>query len=225
MVTRLSESDHARVSSAIAAAEGTSAGEILAVVTDTSDRYHDVALHWSLLVLIAVLAWAAAWPASLEYWWDRLVGGWHTQPSLRQLLTFLMILAVAKFTAVLLILRYMPLRLWLTPGNTKTRRVRRRALTVFKAAAERRTAGRTGILIYLSMGEHRAEIIGDEAITSVTTAETWGEAMTALLGHVREGRVADGMVAAIERIGVVLSEHFPRSGEDKNEIPDKLIEL
>jgi len=67
--------------------------------------------------------------------------------------------------------------------------------------------------------------IGDEAIASVTTHETWGEAMSDLLAHVRKGRVADGMVAAIEDIGVVLSEHFPRSAEDKNEIPDKLIEL
>jgi putative membrane protein len=182
-------------------------------------------LHWSVLVLIAVLAWAAAWPAALEWWRDLLLGGWQTEPSLRELLTFLMIVAVAKFTAVLLILKYLPLRLALTPGATKTRRVRRRALTVFKAAAERRTAGRTGILIYLSMGERRAEIIGDEAITSVTTPETWGEAMTDLLTDVREGRVADGMVAAIEQIGTVLSEHFPRSAEDKNEIPDKLIEL
>jgi putative membrane protein len=96
---------------------------------------------------------------------------------------------------------------------------------VFKAAAERRTAGRTGILIYLSMGEHRAEIIGDAAITSVTTPETWGEAMADLIAHVKQGRIADGMIAAIEDIGVVLSEHFPRSAEDKNEIPDKLIEL
>ena len=222
---RMNDADHERVSAAIAAAEGTTAGEIVVVVTGMSDPYHDVALHWSVLVLIAVLAWAAAWPSALHWWWDRLVGGWGTEPSLRQLLTFLMVLAVAKFTAVLLILKYMPLRLALTPGATKTRRVRRRALTVFKAAAERRTAGRTGILIYLSMGERRAEIIGDAAITSVTTPETWGEAMHVLLADVREGRLADGMVAAIEKIGVVLAEHFPRSAEDKNEIPDKLIEL
>ena len=224
-MTKMVAEDHAKVSAAIAAAEGSTAGEIVAVVTETSDSYHDVALHWSVLVLIAVLAWAAAWPAALEYWWDLLVGGWHTEPSLRQLLTFLMILAVAKFTAVLLILKYKPLRMFLTPGATKTRRVRRRALTVFRAAAERRTAGRTGILIYLSMGEHRAEIIGDEAITSVTTPETFGEAMADLLSHVREGRIADGMVAAIQDIGEVLTEHFPRAPEDENEIPDKLIEL
>ena len=221
----LTEADRERVSAAITAAEGTTAGEIVVGVTETSDAYHDVGLHWAVLVLIAVLAWAAAWPSALQWWWDKLLGGWGAEPSLRQLLTFLMILAVLKFTAVLLILKYRPLRLALTPGQTKTRRVRRRAVTVFKAGAERRTTGRTGILIYLSMAERRAEIIGDEAITSVTTAETWGEAMDALISEVREGRVADGMVAAIERIGVVLAEHFPRSAEDKNEIPDKLIEL
>ena len=126
---------------------------------------------------------------------------------------------------MLLLLKYMPLRLALTPGATKQRRVRRRAISIFKAGAERRTIGRTGILIYLSMGEHRAEIVADEAITQVTTPETWGEAMAALLVEVKAGRPADGIVAAVERVGAVLKEHFPRSSTDTNEIPDKLIEL
>ena len=73
--------------------------------------------------------------------------------------------------------------------------------------------------------EHRAEIVGDEAITAVTTPETWGEAMTALLTQVKAGRPGDGIVAAVELIGDVLAEHFPKSGDDTNEIPDKLIEL
>jgi putative membrane protein len=119
----------------------------------------------------------------------------------------------------------MPLRLALTPAATKTRRVRRRAIAIFKAGAERRTVGRTGILIYLSMGEHRAEIVADEAIVKVTEPETWGEAMAALVTEVKAGRPADGMVAAIEQVGEVLATHFPRSAEDTNEIPDKLIEL
>jgi len=96
---------------------------------------------------------------------------------------------------------------------------------LFKTGAERRTVGRTGILIYLSMGEHRAEIVGDEAITAVTTPETWGEAMAALLKDVRAGRPGDGIVAAVGLIGDVLATHFPKSSEDSNEIPDKLIEL
>ena len=222
---QLSDNDHKKVSAAIAAAELGSDGEIVAVATPLSDQYHDVALHWAVLVMVAVLAWAAACPTCLNWWLDIFLGGWRPEPTLRELLTFLMILAVAKFTAVLLILKYMPLRLALTPGATKTRRVRRRAIAVFKAGAERRTVGRTGVLIYLSMGERRAEIVADEAITKVTTPDTWGEAMAALLVEVKAGRPADGIVAAVEQVGKVLAEHFPRSSTDTNEIPDKLIEL
>ena len=225
MVTQLSEVDHQKVSAAIAAAEARSDGEIVAVATPISDAYHDVALHWALVPLFAVLAWAAWRPTALVWWYDFLLGGWQPEPTLGQLLTLLMFFAALKFTVALLILKWMPLRLALTPGATKHRRVRRRAIALFKAAAERRTVGRTGILIYLSMAEHRAEIVADEAITKVTTPDTWGEAMAALLIELKQGRVADGMVAAIERVGAVIAEHFPRSATDTNEIPDKLIEL
>lgn len=225
MVMQLSDADHDKVSAAIAAAEATSAGEIVAVATPISDPYHDVALHWALIPLFAVLAWAAWRPSALVWWHDFVLGGWQTEPTLGQLLTLLMIFAALKFTVALLILKWMPLRVALTPASTKHRRVRRRAVAVFKAAAERRTAGRTGILIYLSMAERRAEIVADEAIMKVTDDQTWGEAMASLITEVRAGRPGDGIVAAIQQVGVVLAEHFPRSATDANEIPDKLIEL
>ncbi len=222
---QLSESDHDKVSAAIAAAEAKSDGEIVAVATPISDAYHDVALHWALIPLFAVLAWAAWRPSALEWWYNLLLGGWNTDPTLSALLTLLMVFAALKFTVALLILKWMPLRLALTPAATKHRRVRRRAVLVFKAAAERRTVGRTGVLIYLSMAERRAEIVADEAILKVTDEHVWGEAMSALIADVREGRPGDGICAAIERVGVVLAEYFPRSATDSNEIPDKLIEL
>jgi putative membrane protein len=75
------------------------------------------------------------------------------------------------------------------------------------------------------MAERRAEIVADEAILKVTDDHVWGEAMAALLTEVREGRPGDGIVAAIDRVGAVLAEHFPRAAADINEIPDKLIEL
>lgn len=225
MVIRLTEADHDKVSAAIAAAEATTDGEIVAVASPLSDSYHDVALHWAVATLILVLAWAAWRPDWLQWYFDLFFGGWSPEPTLGELLTFLMVLAVLKFTAVLLILKYMPLRLALTPASTKHRRVRRRAVALFKAAAERRTEDRTGILIYLSTGERRAEIVADEAILKVTTPETWGEAMEVLLADVRDGRPGDGICAAIQRIGIVLAEHFPKTADNPNEIPDKLIEL
>ncbi len=222
---RLSKADHEKVSHAIAAAEASTDGEIVAMTSRLSDSYHDVALHWAVAMLILVLAWAAWRPDWLTWWFDLFFGGWRAEPTLSELLTFLMVLAVLKFTAVLLALKWMPLRLALTPGATKHRRVRRRAVAIFRAAAERRTKGRTGILVYLSIGERRAEIVADEAIAEVTSPDTWGEAMASLLTDVRDGRAADGICAAIEQIGIVLAEHFPKSAGNPNEIPDKLIEL
>ena len=225
MTPRLSEADHAKVSAAVSAAEAKSSGEIVVVATPISDPYHDVALHWALVPLFAVLAWAAWRPTALVWWYDLMFGGWQPDPTLSQLLTLLMVIAALKFTVALLILKWMPLRLLLTPAATKHRRVRRRAVAIFQAAAARRTTGRTGILVYLSLAERRAEIVADEAILKVTDEHAWGEAMTTLLTHVRQGQVGDGIVGAVERVGVVLSEHFPRSAADVNEIPDELIEL
>lgn len=225
MVMKLDDADRGKVSAAVAAAEANSNGEIVTVATPISDAYHDVALHWALIPLFAVLAWAAWRPTSLAWWYDLLVGGWQAEPTISEQLTLLMIFAALAFTVALLILKWMPLRLALTPHATSHRRVRRRAVTIFKAAAERRTTGRTGILIYLSMAEHRAEIVADDAILAVTDEHTWGEAMTALIAEVRQGRPGDGIVAAVELVGTVLAEHFPRSDTDTNEIPDALIEL
>ena len=222
---QFSDADREKVAGAIAAAESHTSGEIVVVATPISDAYHDVALHWALFPLFAVLAWAAWAPTALVWWYDFLFGGWSPDPTLSQLLTLLMFFAALKFTVALLILKWMPLRLFLTPGATKHRRVRRRAVAIFQAAAAGRTTGKTGILIYLSLAERRAEIVADEAIHKLTDDHTWGEAMHALIEEVRQGRPADGIVAAIERVGAVLAEHFPRSADDRNEIPDALIEL
>ena len=223
-MTKMSEADHAKVSAAIAAAEAKSDGEIIAIATDLSDSYHDVGLHYAALATFLVIGAFAALPQCLAGIYE-LINGWTAGPSLREQLTLLLLLALFGFVAVLLTLKHMPLRLALTPHATKTRRVRRRAIMLFKTGAERRTVGRTGILLYLSAGERRAEIVADEAILAVTTPETWGEAMAALLTEVKAGRPGDGIVAAVSLIGAVLAEHFPRDNADLNEIPDKLIEL
>jgi len=134
-MVKLSDDDRQRVAAAIAAAESTTNGEIVAVATPISDPYHDVALHWALIPLFAVLAWAAWAPTALVWWYDFLFGGWQPDPTMSQLFTLLMVFAALKFTVALLILKWMPLRLALTPGATKHRRVRRRAVAIFQAAA------------------------------------------------------------------------------------------
>jgi putative membrane protein len=117
------------------------------------------------------------------------------------------------------------LRLAATPATTKARRVRRRALQLFQTMAEKRTRAATGVLLYLSLDERRAELIADESIHSKVAPELWGDAMADLVAEVKAGRPGAGMAKAVERIGGVLAEHFPKSSADTNELPDRLIEL
>jgi putative membrane protein len=113
----------------------------------------------------------------------------------------------------------------LVPGPVKTNRVEDRAIDLFKVGADRRTHGRTGVLIYLSLAEHRAEIVADEAITGKVEPEAWGAAMADMLAEIRQGRIADGLGAGVRDVGAILAQHFPRSDDDTNELPDRLIEL
>ena len=225
MGTWLSTEDHKRVSDAVALAESETSGEIVTVVADRSDGYSDIALAWAVLAAFLALGVFAAFPEFFLGKLEWLSGGWNHEWTDREILAIAAALALVKFLAVLLIQLWQPLKFWLIPPPIKTARALGRAIDLFKVGAERRTHGRTGILIYLSMREHRAEIVADEAIASKVSPETWGEAMAAMLVHIKQGRCADGMIAAVDKVGAVLADHFPRAENDTNELPDRLIEL
>ena len=221
----LTDADRAAISAAVEQAEGRSAGEIVTIMADTSDTYHDVALWWSAfaaMLALAVVGWFSPFYLSLI---DQVTGAWQSEWHPGQVLGLALFVAVAKFIGMYLILLWRPLRLALVPGPLKHRRVRTRAVTSFKIGAERRTHGRTGVLIYLSLAERRAEIVADEAIAGQVPPEVWGAAMASLIGEIRAGRAGHGLVLAIEAVGEVLAQHFPRAENDTNELPDRLIEV
>jgi putative membrane protein len=37
--------------------------------------------------------------------------------------------------------------------------------------------------------------------------------------------MADGLVVAIESCGALLAAHFPRAADDRNELPDRVVEV
>ncbi len=221
----ISDADRARISDAVAAAEAQSAGEIVTILTERSDGYSDVALAWAAAVAFTALTVISVFPDFYLGLYDRLLADWGHEWTHRGVLAFAASAAMIKFVSMIVLQLWQPLKFALIPGHIKSARARARAITCFKVGAERRTTGRTGILIYLSMREHRAEIVADAAIASRVSADVWGEAMAAMLAEIRQDRIAAGMVAAVERVGAVLAEHFPRAEDDVNELPDRLIEV
>ena len=221
----LSAEDHKQVSDAVAAAELRTAGEIVTVVADRSDGYSDVAFAWAALAAFTALAFFALFPQFVLDKLEWLAGGWNHEWTDRELLGIATALAIIKFLGVWLIQLWQPLKFFLIPPPIKTARSLGRAIDLFKVGAERRTHGRTGVLIYLSLREHRAEIVADEAIAGKVAPEVWGEAMADMLVEIKQGRIAAGMAAGVRDVGAVLAEHFPRTEDDCNELPDRLIEV
>jgi putative membrane protein len=114
---------------------------------------------------------------------------------------------------------------WLTPTPIKRDRVHAQALAQFRARGLERTRDRTGVLIFACMTDHVAEVVADAAIYERVEPEFWGSTIMALLGGIRAGRTADGLVAAVTHAGGALAEHFPPRPDDRDELPNHLIEL
>ena len=221
----ISAEDRGRIAAAVARAEKESDGEIVTVIAPRSDAYHDVGLHYAVLAMLLVPAIWAFVPQGLVDWATARLLGWNAEIDREFLMGLLFVKLAAVFLLVRLLLAWMPLRMLLTPKSTKAWRVRRRAVEIFKAAVAHRTEGRTGILLYLSLLEHRAEIVADAAIHSSVDPEIWGEAMVLLIEQVKAGRPGEGMALAVEKMGAVLAENLPRRHENPNELSDRLIEL
>lgn len=221
----LSETQHRLVSDAVGEAERNTSGEIVTVLADRSDGYSDVVLVFAAAMAFTAMSVFAALPRPFLDLWDALVGGWGHDWSTGELASMTIALGLVAFAASWVALSFDALRFALVPKPVKAARARDAAVRHFKVGAESRTHGRTGVLLYLSMREHRAEIVADATIASQVPAEVWGEAMADMLGEIREGRVAEGLAAGIRDVGVVLAERFPRDAEDTNELPDRLIEV
>lgn len=221
----LSEAQHKIVSTAVKEAELTTSGEIVTVLADRSDDYTDVALWWSLGLSFTAMSLFAALPEPFLNLWDALIGGWSHEWTTGELASMTIGLGLLTFLIVLGAQQWQPLKFLLIPNPLKTSRAHEQAIKHFKVGAERRTAGATGVLIYLSMREHRAEIVADDSIAEKVDAEVWGEAMGDMLVRIRKGQIAEGMAAGVRDVGFVLSEHFPRGEDDENELPDRLIEV
>ncbi len=219
--------EHDRIAKAIGDAETRTSGEIFAIVTDERPRYGAVALGAATLAafalpLIAVLLGLE--PARLV----PFDGGWHQGSPRVELLRSIEAYAALQalvFIITLALTWFTPLGLWLTPRSIRRERVHGEAMKQFLSRGLHVTAERTGVLLYVSLADHVAEVVADEGIYRKVSPELWGDTILALIEGIKTGRAADGFVRAIEIAGAVLAEHFPPRAHNPNELPDKLIEL
>ncbi|MEM1096489.1 MAG: hypothetical protein AAGJ10_17960 [Bacteroidota bacterium] len=206
--------DQARIRQAVAEAERRTSGEIVPVVVSASDAYEVAlwkgALSGGLILLAVVLgvaalydgwgwAWAySAWGSGLALATGCLVGWGVTRsiPSLRRVLAGTDRMALATH---------------------------QRALQAFVEEEVFRTRDRTGILILLSLFEHRIEVLGDEGINQAVQPDEWVAIVDHIRTGIRSGHATDHLVEAIQMCGNLLeTKGVAIKPDDTNELPDGL---
>ena len=86
-----------------------------------------------------------------------------------------------------------------------------------------RTKDRTGILIFVSMLEHRIMVVADSGINDVAPENYWQDVVAVLSARIRSGELANGLCEAITLCGELLEEKFPISEDDQNELKNTVI--
>ena len=200
----LASADRDRVSQAIHAAEQTTSGEIVCVLMHAASTYSYAPVLWS-----AAIAFAAPW---------LLVA--FTALSVVEILSA----QIAVFVLAGLALSWAPLRIRLVPRAVKRTRAHRAAMEQFFARGVGRTKNRMGVLIFVALAEHYAHVIADDGIATRVDQTHWQATVDALTGHMAEGRIAEGFIAAIERCGAVLAQHAPPDGEP-HVLPNRIYVL
>lgn len=68
---------------------------------------------------------------------------------------------------------------------------------------------RNRILLFVSIGERYVEIIADHETHAAVEGLVWDQMVSNFVAKVKTGRIADGVLAAIESCGAVLGRHHP----------------
>jgi putative membrane protein len=131
------------------------------------------------------------------------------------------VVQIVVFAVAVLVLSWPPLRMALVPRAVRRARAHRAAIEQFFARGLTLTKDRTGVLIFVSLAERYARIVADEGIAAKVSNREWQAAVDALTAHMRDGRIAQGFIAAIECCGAVLAVHAPPTGAG-DELPARI---
>ncbi len=210
MQTLIDRLDEDRIREAVQQAEERTAGEIVPVVVPQSAEYEVVtwrgAAFASLLALTAVLL-------TLQFY-DGWGLGWLYTPWGVVLTTL-----GAGLVGALLATYVPPLQRLLAGGDLLDETVHRRALQSFVEEEVFATRDRTGILLFVSLQEHRIEVLGDTGINERVEPDDWAEIVERIRRGIRNDNLTEGLVEAIGMCGRLLERKGVRiRPDDENEL-------
>lgn len=207
--TRFISKDEAqRCADAIVAAELKTSGEVIVAIAQKSAPVRHIAVSLSLFFICA---------------------GFLLQLSDLDLTGYLV--EVAAIPVAVLLSRLSAVQRLLSIEADLEDAVNLMARSVFHAAGTERTSGATGVLIFISLMEHRVVVLGDQAIdtklphtlSDKSGHNIWKDVVQHVLQGIRKRSLAEGVIAAVGAAGELLSAHFPAEKHNPDEIPNHLV--
>lgn len=209
------------INSAIAEAESKTAAEIVPIVAKSSGRYdraEDICGLW-LGVTCLLAVWILFAPP------DRVPGSWGGSSVLWYPLSLVGAVMLGFIGGVVLSHWIPSLRRLFTPQSERSQEVSRRAQQVFFDQRVHHTKGQSGILLYVSLFEHQAAIMTDQAVLDLLTQPTINALCDEFTARLKNEGLTDAFVKTIAEVGQQLAEKLPASNDDRNELPDALVVL
>jgi putative membrane protein len=206
-----SDAEMSAVRAAVEEAEKRTSGEIVPFVVPASDAYPNALWKGATLGALAGPLLALACHRFWDLWGTRL-DLWITAPA-----------AAGAAAGFLLAFFVPPVKRWLAGDEMLELRTRQRATMAFLDEEVFRTRERTGILLFLSIFEHRVVVLADSGIHQLVEPGQWDGLAAGIAKGIRAGKAGDALLEAIRTCGDLLERHgVARRADDVNELPDEL---
>ena len=217
--TLFSADQRQRIQETVAQAEANTSCEIVPVVATASGRYdraEDVLGLW-LATIAAILVWTL-YPRAAEE-----TGDWAGMSFDTGLVALVASIVVAFLVGAVLGSQIGWLRRLFTPSDQMKDEVAARARQAFFDRRVHHTSGATGLLIYVSLFEHRAAILADQEVLEKLGQAKLDELCNQLTGALHDRHPTEAICAVIESAGQQLGGVLPRAEGAANELPDALV--
>ncbi len=193
--------DRLRLEAAVLTAEQACRAEISVVLVGACDRYDGAGWRLGIVLAALVVLGIGAAGASPPAW--ALLGGQALALGLGRWLC-----------------RWDAVRRRFVAESTREARVAACAQRAFAETGLRRSPGHGGVLLFAALFERRVVFLADEgAHTALKPGETWDPVVDLAIDGLRDGRVTQGLLAAIERCGQLLSRRLAASDTPRMPLP------
>ncbi len=95
-----------------------------------------------------------------------------------------------------------------------------RASYVFEKLDMHFTEARNGVLIYVSVDDRKAAIIGDVGINVLVEQDYWNSTLQHMLNTFKTKDVVTGLLETVDAVGQKIKALFPILPNDQNELPN-----